>query len=394
MNEKSSRGLALICDLRGMILNVIRNDSRLPFAQPGQLFLRLIDNENRNLALSLLTEIKMTGVVLDWELNVNGATGMEAMSFAGNMVGDTLLIIASPSGGNTREIYEELLRINNEQTNLLRAAIKQSHSIAPPAMGEREYEEITRLNNELISIQREMTRTNVELARLNELKNQFMGMAVHDLRNPLQAIMNYSEAMIDMADTPARQRKFLNAMMEQSRFMRSLVEDLLDVAVIESGKAHLDLEALDLVDLVEKNLERQRMLAAHKHIEIELETESCPLLMLDRAKMEQVLDNLIGNAIKFSPENSTINTDLVVSGPDVILSVADHGPGISLEDLNKIFKPFERANIKTAAGVKSTGLGLTIVKSIITSHGGRIWVESEPGLGTVFHVALPFHPAG
>lgn len=394
MKSNPARGLAIICDLRGMIVNVIRNDARLPYAQPGQLFVRLISNENRQLGLSLMTEIKLQGVVLEWELNVKGETGMEAMKFAGNLMGDTLLIIATPGAGNTREIYEELLRINNEQANLLRAAIKQSHVMTPPAIGEREYEEITRLNNELVSIQRESIRTNAELVRLSEVKNQFVDMAVHDLRNPLKAVTNYTEAMLDMPDTTTRQRTLLNAMLEQFRFIGGMVDDLLDIAVVESGKSHLQLQPVNLGELLAKNLEHQRTLAAARNIEIRLVLLSSPVLMLDRAKMEQVLDNLFGNAIEYSPPNAIINTVLAVSGSEVRLSVRDEGLVIPIEELAPIVSSEQTASNTNDKINKNNGLGLTIVKSIIASHGGRMWLESEPDFGTVFQFTLPAHPAG
>jgi signal transduction histidine kinase len=389
MTENHPQGLALLCDLQGLILRVLRDDQSLVKAAPGQLFFSLVDRASRTKAMNFLVEIKSLGAVLDWEMNFPAVEGITTLHFAGGLAGDSLLITASTSSQIAEQLYHDMLSINNEQTNLLRAAIKEkldtNRTVSDPM-----YDEISRLNNELVSMQRELARKNAELERLNALKNQFLGMAAHDLHNPLQGILFYSEFLLaDAAKLSAEQTAFITTIHNQSQYMASLVNDLLDVATIESGKLQLDLQPVDLVKLVQANLNRNRLIAARKNITIDLETDSIPMALFDPAKMEQVVDNLITNAIKYSPTGSHAYIRLQMSGEEILLSVQDEGLGIPPAEMDKLFKPFQRTSVKSTGGEKSTGLGLAIVKRIVTGHGGRIWVESQAGVGSVFYVVIP-----
>ncbi len=382
-------GLALLCDLQGLILRVLRDDQGLVKPAPGQLFFSLVESASRTKAMNFLVEIKSQGAVLDWEMNLPTVNGIIPLHFAGGLAADSLLITASTSGLVAEQLYSDLLNINNEQTNLLRAAAKEKLDTIR-AVPDPIYDEISRLNNELVSMQRELARKNAELERLNALKNQFLGTAAHDLRNPLQGILSYSDFLLeDIGKLDAEQTAFIINIRDQSQYMANLVSDLLDVAAIESGNLHLDLQPVDLVKLLQTNLNRNRLIAAHKNITLELEADPVPMALFDPAKMEQVVDNLITNAIKYSPPRSCAHIRLQILGEEIVLSVQDEGPGIPLAEMDKLFKPFQRTSVKSTGGEKSTGLGLAIVKRIVTGHGGRIWVESQPGLGSMFYVAIP-----
>jgi signal transduction histidine kinase len=230
----------------------------------------------------------------------------------------------------------------------------------------------------------------VELEKLNALKNQFLGMAAHDLRNPLHGILAYSSTLLEDTDTlNADQIEFITVIHDQSQYMANLVNDLLDVATIESGKLQLDLQPVDLVKIAQINLNRNRLIAARKNITLDLQADSIPMALFDAAKMEQVLDNLTTNAITYSPPGSHIHIRLQTSAEEILFSVQDEGPGISPAEMEKLFKPFQRTSVKSTGGEKSTGLGLVIVKRIVTGHCGRIWVESQLGKGSTFYVAIP-----
>jgi signal transduction histidine kinase len=301
-----------------------------------------------------------------------------------------LLITAAVNGQLARRLYEDMLRINNEQTNLLRAVIKQKVEIKPATPNQGQYEEISHLNNELVNMQRELSKKNAELASLNALKNQFLGMAAHDLRNPLQGILYYSEFLLeDPARLEADQLEFITVIHDQSQYMTSLVNDLLDVATIESGKLQLDLQPVDLAKLAQTNLVRNRLFAGRKNITLDFEVGNIPMSLLDAAKMEQVLDNLTTNAIKYSRPGSHVHIRLRVVGTEIMLSVQDEGPGIPPAELDLLFKPFQRTSVKSTGGEKSSGLGLVIAKRIVNGHAGRIWVESQVGIGSTFFVAIP-----
>ena len=390
MSEVQVRGLALLCDLQGLIVQVLRNDLGLEKAAPKQLFFGLVESASREKAMNFLTELKSQGAILDWEMNIPSAGRITTLHFAGGLAGDSLLITAATDSQLAERLYDDLLRMNNEQTNLLRAALKDRQESSQPA-SDPMYDEISRLNNELVAMQRELNRQNAELARLNTLKNQFLGMAAHDLRNPLHGILTYSSFLLDDADKlNADQIEFITVIHDQSQYMASLVNDLLDVATIESGKLQLDLQPVDLLKLAQTNLNRNRLIAARKNITLDLQADPIPLGLFDPAKIEQVLDNLTTNAIKYSPPGSQVHIRLQTSGDEeILLSVQDEGPGIPPAEMEKLFKPFQRTSVKTTSGEKSTGLGLVIVKRIVTGHGGRIWVESQLGKGSIFYVAIP-----
>ena len=254
------------------------------------------------------------------------------------------------------------------------------------------YEELTRLNNELINLQRELARKNAELARLNELKNQFLGMAAHDLRNPLAAIMTYSEFIIeDLADgASSLNQEFIEIIHGSSMFMLGMINDLLDITTIESGRLDLSLECVDLAELIERNVTLNGVLAQRKQIELAFEAvDPLPELLLDRAKIEQVLNNLISNAIKYSHTDTHVHIRLAREGTAAQISVADQGQGIPASELGKLFQYFGRTSVQSTGGERSTGLGLAIARKIVEGHGGRIWVESEPGHGSTFYFTLP-----
>jgi signal transduction histidine kinase len=175
--------------------------------------------------------------------------------------------------------------------------------------------------------------------------------------------------------------------------MLQMVNDLLDVAEIESGQLRLDLRPEDMAALVERNVALNQVLAARKGIELILtQDEGIPTTLADGSKIEQVLNNLIGNAVKFSYPGSTVQVHMACENGRMVISVRDEGPGIPASERDRLFQPFAKTSVKSTGGEKGTGLGLAIVKRIVLEHGGDIWVESEVGRGTTFYVSLPFHP--
>ena len=393
MSADQTEGLVLLCDPQGLIRQVLRNDLDLAEAQPGQLFFRIVESASRSKALNFLTQIKAQGACLNWEMNVSHGRELITLHFAGGLVGEDLLITASTNGKLAARLYEDMLRINNEQTDQLRLALKDNFASARPDRDLNQYDEISRLNNELVAMQRELAGKNAELQRLADLKNQFLGMAAHDLRNPLHVILSYSGFLLDelAGKLDADQTDFLNVIHSQSQFMSHLVNDLLDVAAIESGRLQLDLQPADLVQLAQSNLTRNRLIASRKDITLDLESSPVPRLLLDVGKIEQVLDNLVTNAIKFSPNGSCVHISIQPAGDEIQVSVRDEGPGIPDNELENLFKPFQRTSVKSTNGEKSTGLGLVIVKRIVEGHGGHIQVESQPGKGSIFTVGLPLN---
>lgn len=238
-----------------------------------------------------------------------------------------------------------------------------------------------------------LLQANTALSETNNQLNQFVGIAAHDLRNPLSAVIGYAKLLLrpgqDVPPTP-QQEGFIANIQSSSEFMLRLVDDLLDVSKIEAGELNLERRPTNLSALVEANLVLHRLHAEAKQIDIFLELDSSiPLLSIDPDKLDQVLNNLVSNALKFSQPQTVVRVALKRVDDSVQLSVADAGPGIPAAELNNLFRPFGRTSVKATQGEKSTGLGLVIVKKIVDGHGGRIAVDSKPGNGTTFTVVIP-----
>lgn len=235
-----------------------------------------------------------------------------------------------------------------------------------------------------------------KLKALNEQKNRFLGMAAHDLRNPIGGILGYAEMLLEEEDLSEEDRTVVSKIEASSKFMLRLLNDLLDLSQIESGRLNLELADVDLGALVRENVELNRIIAGKKDIRIELESEDVPPVHADAGKLEQVLSNLISNAVKFSNRGSTVTVSLERGEAEAVVRVRDQGQGIPADEIQHLFQEFRRTSVASTGGEKSTGLGLAIVKKIVEGHGGRIGVESQVGTGSVFHVSLPLagSPAG
>ena len=252
------------------------------------------------------------------------------------------------------------------------------------------------LLEDLAGKNRELEDSNKQLLYLNDLKNKFLGIAAHDLRNPLTSIRGLSEILVGKAFGPltAEQEEYLTIINTTSDEMLSLVNDLLDVSVIESGKLELRTAPGSLKDTLEERLKIITVIADRKGILIKTNLAPVPDVVFDSNRISQVIDNLVSNAIKFSPSNSTITITLAEAGNSVRMSVRDEGPGIPAEERARLFGEFQRLSAQPTAGEKSTGLGLAIVKKIIDAHQGVLEVESEVGKGSIFSFTMPLERSG
>jgi len=230
---------------------------------------------------------------------------------------------------------------------------------------------------------------NRELQDLNEVRNRFIGMAAYDLRNPISAIRGMSQ-LIYAADLGEKKRKeFIANITRISDQMLALLEDLLDVSSLASATFDLEPEAGNLAELVEERIELVRFSAVEKNITIVPNLADVPEISFDRARMAQVIDNLLTNAVKFSQADTKIDVRVEATDREIAVVVQDYGQGIQEDELDKVFAAFEKLSSKPTAGEKSTGLGLAIVKQIVEAHRGAISVESTPGEGATFTVRLP-----
>lgn len=237
----------------------------------------------------------------------------------------------------------------------------------------------------------ELTRANQKLVELNDLKNKFLGMASHDLRNPLASIRGYSKYLLEKGRQVKEETRdeFLTTIKTVSGNMLELISNLLDISVIESGQLKLNPEVSSMKKLVEEKIHLQQILADKKDISLYAEFEKVEEFSFDVNRMGQVIDNLLSNAVKYSPPGKNVYVKLSKDGARVKLSVCDEGPGISHEERDKLFKHFQKLSAKPTGGESSSGLGLAIAQRIVEEHNGSIGVESNSGEGASFHFELP-----
>ena len=248
-------------------------------------------------------------------------------------------------------------------------------------------------NGELQRARTELLRQNVELARLDAQKNELLGMAAHDLRNPLGVILGFATYALDGLGTMDVDdlRDSLERIRKQSKFMRAMVDDLLDLAAIEAGTLDIECESVDPRAFMREKLSVNGPLAGQKQIELVANVaEDVPEVWVDPVRFEQALDNIITNAIKYSDPGRHVWLDVARAGQDeVVFAIRDEGRGMTQNFLTHLFEPFAKESRSGTRGEKSTGLGLAIVRRIVEAHGGRVRVESELGKGSTFYLTVP-----
>lgn len=247
-------------------------------------------------------------------------------------------------------------------------------------------------NDKLQFMHRELADKNEELQQAIATQNSFIGMAAHDMRNPLSVMLGYSQLLLDgvLGPLTSTQPKVVGSILKASESLLQLVNELLEISELESGNLRLELVDTDLPALVRHAVEMNGFLAKNKEIRITDELDSIGPLKLDPSKIDQVLNNLLSNAAKFSHRGTEIKVRLKRGEEGgAILSVTDQGQGIPKEEQVNLFTPFQRTSVRGTAGEKSTGLGLAIVKRIVEGHGAIISLESEPGKGSTFTVTFP-----
>jgi two-component system, OmpR family, phosphate regulon sensor histidine kinase PhoR len=229
------------------------------------------------------------------------------------------------------------------------------------------------------------------LKQVDRLKNEFINTVSHDLRSPLTAVLGYVDLLERVGSVNDQQHEFIHRIQASVENITSLVNDLLELGRIESGFDSQN-EVIPLDGLVRYSLETVDGLILEKRLNLRLDIpEDIPPTHGNPIRLRQMCDNLVGNAIKYTPEGGDIGIEMEARSEQLILRISDTGPGIPPADQPHIFEKFYRAS-NVPKGVGGSGLGLAIVKSIVDTHQGRIWVESLLGRGTTFTVVLPLTP--
>jgi PAS domain S-box-containing protein len=239
--------------------------------------------------------------------------------------------------------------------------------------------------------QRDLASQNERLRELDRLKDEFIALVSHELRTPLTSIRGYTELLLDCeaGDLTDEQRRFLGVVERNSHRLLHLVGDLLFLAQIEAGKLVLEMGAVDLAAVASESVETARPQAEAKGITLTLATGPVPSIAGDRARISQLLDNLVSNAIKFTSERGRVDVRVRIHGKQAVVDIRDSGMGIPAAEQQFLFERFFRTSTATEQAIQGTGLGLAISKAIVDAHSGLITVTSREGAGTTFRVSLP-----
>lgn len=259
-------------------------------------------------------------------------------------------------------------------------------------------DDLKRLNSGFEAKVDELAQVNLRLYEMNNLKNEFLATMSHELRTPLNSILGFSDVLLANAQgLNDKQRRYVGHIQTSGRTLLNLINDVLDLAKIESGKMEPHPVEMSLADLIERTVGSMTALADKKNIDLTWQVDpDLPVLLQDRGKLQQILGNLLSNAIKFTPEGGRVQVRAVPSEPGrFVLIVEDTGIGIPLEDQERIFEKFrqgaaisgQRDNLTRE--FEGTGLGLSITKELSKLLGGEVRVQSEFGKGSIFTVDLP-----
>lgn len=254
-------------------------------------------------------------------------------------------------------------------------------------MAEQLYDLTNNLNRKIKEATYELEESNKKLKELDNLKSEFVSLVSHELRTPLTAIVGFAKTNRTLNLPEKQKRKYLLIIENEGQRLASLIEDFLDISKIESGKIELDITDVDVPVLINEIVNSIKI---PENIKINMNLlKDFPKLRADRNRIKQVIINIIGNALKYTPPGGKITISGEYTDENITVSIKDEGPGIKKEKLEKIFDKFYRVKDDISSEISGTGLGLAISKGIIEMHRGKIWVESEFGKGSGFIFSLP-----
>lgn len=246
-------------------------------------------------------------------------------------------------------------------------------------------------NEELERRRMELEFVNAELRRANETKNRFLATVSHELRTPLNSVIGFSELLKGQAfgGLNDKQMEYVNYIHTSGKHLLQLINNILDISKIEAGRMELVKEDVDVESLVEEAIATVRPMADARGIALRTRIEGKGSIRADRAKLRQVLLNLLTNAVKFNRDGGLVDVETRFEKGEFLVSIKDTGIGIKKGDLEKVWMEFERVGNRERRAIEGTGLGLAVTKRLVELHGGRIWAESEYGKGSTFTFTIP-----
>ena len=288
----------------------------------------------------------------------------------------------------TADEFGQLARAFNSMSDNLKHYIDLQKSLSEQAKKAAESEK--RKSEELVIVAKMADKA-------NQTKSEFLSNMSHELRTPLNHIIGFTELVVDkqVGELSAEQEEFLNTVLESSKHLLSLVNDILDISKVEAGKLELDTTQVNIRHLLENGLIMVKEKAMKHGIQLTLDTDGIPEeISADERKLKQIYYNLLANAVKFTPDQGSVKCKAGYAETEGFIEVAviDSGIGIDADDLDRIFDPFEQADGSMSRQFEGTGLGLSLTKKFVELHGGRIWAESDgEGQGATFRFTIPLN---
>ncbi len=315
---------------------------------------------------------------IEQRMKMLGESSASARKLVITMSAIAIVLIIVTSFLNTRSITKPLRILMEKTKEISKGVFDEDLNIASPP----EIAELTGAFNSMCG----------KLKVVDKMKSDFFSSMSHELRTPLSSIKEGIGLLRDGVGgvVPEKQKRLLAILSEESKRLIDLVNSLLDLSKMEAGMMTYAFEPAGLAPLIERASTEMVPLVEAKKIALKIKVGAgLPAVKIDREKILQVLRNLIGNAVKFTPAGGQVSVAARLVNRRVEVSVSDTGPGITAENLTAIFEKFHQAHLKNSSYMKGTGLGLAIVKHVITAHGGSVWAESEPGHGSSFIFVLP-----
>ena len=356
-------------------------DALRSFAGLGQTIRTLTDERNRSSAI-LGSMVEGVAVV----------TGEERILYC-NWAFEQILEL--PEGSSQGRTLVEALR----QAELI-ALVREVLPGVEEVTGEVEVGTVRRRNFSVTAAPVRASGTNgavlvlhdiTELRRLERVRRDFVANVSHEFKTPLTAIQGFAETLLSGAlDDKANRKRFVEIIREHARRLARITDDILKLSLIEGGRLELEFRPIRVEALVNGCLETTRLKAESRGLKIHVNLpQSAPAVRGDGAQLGEVLQNLLDNAVQYTPSGGEIEVKAQANGHDVIFSVIDTGIGIPESDLERIFERFYRVDAARSREAGGTGLGLAIARHIVDAHSGRIWVESAVGQGSRFHFSIP-----
>ena len=313
--------------------------------------------------------------------------------FPANEVTSAAIYLPAIAVGNAVLVVFCGLSLSNTRKTLGEASARLEAANRALRESERSLEQkVHERTAELETSERELARARDEALAANRHKSTFLANMSHELRTPLNSIIGFSEVLGTklFGELNAKQAEYVGDIHESGTHLLSLINDILDLSKIEAGRLELSTSSFDLPAVVDNVLTLMKERAARRHVRLIREVpEVVGAITADERKVKQVLINLLTNAVKFTEAGGTVTVGVEVGPREVIVSVTDTGIGIAASDREIIFEEFRQATSEYTRKQEGTGLGLALSKRLVELHGGRIWVESEPGRGSTFGFTLP-----